>query len=90
MTVVVARPEPPPAWRATEAISALGTRMSFAAVAWHHGAYDAIGQAHRAVEMWLHQERKEISGPPWEVYWTGPSDDPDPAKWVTEVGYPFR
>jgi hypothetical protein len=34
MTVVVTHPEPPPAWRATEAVSALGTRMSFAAVAW--------------------------------------------------------
>jgi effector-binding domain-containing protein len=63
---------------------------TFAAATWHHGPYDSIGKAHRAVELWLHEERKEISGPPWEVYWTGPADDPDPAKWRTEVGYPFR
>ena len=61
-----------------------------AAVTRHHGAYDSIGQAHRAIELWLHEERKEISGPPWEVYWTGPADDRDPANWRTEVGYPFR
>jgi effector-binding domain-containing protein len=65
-------------------------QATFAAVAWHHGSYDGIGAAHRAVESWMQAEGKEASGPPWEVYWTGPRDDPEPANWVTEVGYPFR
>ncbi len=62
---------------------------TLAAVAWHHGSYDSIGEAHRVVEEWLREQGKQASGPPWEVYWTGPRDDPDPATWKTEVGYPF-
>lgn len=65
-------------------------QATLAAVAWHHGAYDGIGEAHRAVEAWLQEQGIEASGPPWEVYWTGPRDDRDSSKWVTEVGYPFR
>jgi effector-binding domain-containing protein len=61
-----------------------------AAVTWHHGSYDTIGEAFRAVEAWIEKEGLERNGPPFEVYWTGPEDDPDPAKWRTEVGYPIR
>jgi effector-binding domain-containing protein len=63
---------------------------TLAAVTWHHGSYDTIGEAFRAVEAWIEQEGKERAGPPFEVYWTGPEDDPDPAAWRTEVGYPIR
>ena len=61
-----------------------------AAVTWHHGAYDTIGEAHRAVEAWLREQGKEASGPPWEVYWVGPMDGEELASWKTEVGYPYR
>ena len=60
-----------------------------AAVTWHHGSYDTIGQAFRAVDAWIEKEGLERTGPPWEVYWTSPSEDPDPANWRTEVGYPI-
>jgi effector-binding domain-containing protein len=63
---------------------------TLAAVTWHQGSYDSIGDAFRAVEAWIEKEGREQAGPPWEVYWTGPSEDPDPANWRTEVGYPIR
>ena len=60
-----------------------------AAVTWHLGPYGAIGQAFRAVEAWLAEQGKEPTGPPWEVYWTGPGEEQDSARWRTEVGYPI-
>jgi effector-binding domain-containing protein len=63
---------------------------TLAAVTWHHGSYDTIREAFRAVEAWIEKEGRERTGPPWEVYWTSPADDPDPASWRTEVGYPIR
>jgi effector-binding domain-containing protein len=65
-------------------------KATLAAVAWHHGPYTGLGEAHRAVTAWLAEQGKRASGPPWEVYWTGPGDDPDSSKWKTEVGYPFE
>ena len=63
---------------------------TLAAVTWHHGPYEGLGEAYRAVEAWLEGEGKRASGPPWEVYWTGPADDQDSANWKTEVGSPFE
>jgi len=60
-----------------------------AAVTWHIGPYTTIGQAFRAVEAWIAEQGKEATGPPWEVYWTGPAEQEDSARWRTEVGYPI-
>ena len=61
-----------------------------AAVTFHKGSYDTIGEAYRAVEEWLAANGREASGPPWEVYWTGPMDNEDSSTWNTEVGYPIK
>jgi effector-binding domain-containing protein len=61
-----------------------------AAVTFHHGPYESLGQAYRAVEAWMRENGREASGPPWEVYWTGPMDGEGSANWKTEVGYPIK
>jgi hypothetical protein len=38
----------------------------------------------------MHENGREASGPPFEVYWVGPMDDGDSANWNTEVGYPLK
>jgi len=63
---------------------------TLAAVTWHHGHYDSLGEAHGAIDAWLKQEGRTATGPAWEVYWTDPQEDPDSANWRTEVGYPIR
>jgi effector-binding domain-containing protein len=63
---------------------------TLAAVTWHHGSYANIKGAYQALEAWIEKEGREPNGPPWEVYWTGPSDAPDPGSWRTEVGYPIK
>ncbi|MFN2590079.1 MAG: GyrI-like domain-containing protein [Actinomycetota bacterium] len=60
------------------------------AVTWHDGSYASIGEAHRAIEEWIGANGRQITGPPWEVYWTGPADGVEPSEYRTEVGYPIR
>jgi len=62
---------------------------TLAAVTWHVGPYTKLGGAYRELEAWLAYQGKEPTGPPWEVYWTGPADEQDSALWRTEVGYPI-
>jgi effector-binding domain-containing protein len=59
-----------------------------AAVTWHIGPYEAIGNAHNALDAFVH-ERGGHAGSPREVYWTGPGDEAEPSKWRTEVVYPL-
>ena len=59
-----------------------------AAVAVHVGPYDTIGAVHDALERFV-GERGGSGGPPREVYWTGPGQESDPARWRTEVVYPL-
>jgi effector-binding domain-containing protein len=60
-----------------------------AAVTFHHGPYDSLPEAYTAVQAWIEANGRAPNGPPWEVYWVGPADDPDSANWNTEVGFPI-
>ena len=62
---------------------------TFAAVTFHHGPYTTLKEAYDAVQSWLEENDRKPTGPPWEVYWVGPADDPDSANWNTEVGFPI-
>lgn len=61
-----------------------------AAVATHYGPYEQLGLAYDAVEVWLREHGLEPNGPHWEVYYTDPQEQPDPARWRTDVIAPFR
>lgn len=58
------------------------------AAAVHEGGYDDIEATHEAVRGYCAEGGYDITGAPWEVYWTGPRDDPDSKSWRTEVVYP--
>ncbi|REJ74037.1 MAG: helix-turn-helix domain-containing protein [Acidobacteria bacterium] len=55
----------------------------------HLGPYDALGEAHQAVERWIAEEGEEVAGYPCEIYVTDPGEEPDPGKWLTEVHWPL-
>lgn len=59
------------------------------AFTWHVGPYDRIGEAHRALASWAAASGRQPGGACWEVYWTDPSQEPDPARWRTEVLMPL-
>jgi effector-binding domain-containing protein len=58
------------------------------AITWHIGSYRTIGEAHRAIEAWVQEQGRKVTGPPWEVYWDGPESGVEPSAFRTEVGYP--
>jgi effector-binding domain-containing protein len=75
---------------ATEEVGVRTLPASRCAVTFHHGRYDGIGGAHGALDQWLHENGHDHgSGPVWEVYWSDPYSEQDPANLKTEVGYPF-
>jgi effector-binding domain-containing protein len=60
------------------------------AFTWHVGPYDTIENAHNDLLAWLAANDKAQAGPMWEVYWTDPGQEPDPARWKTELILPIR
>lgn len=60
-----------------------------AAITWHAGPYDTLSNAYEAVEAWLAAGGRRPGGAPWEIYWSDPGAEPDPAKWHTELVWPL-
>ena len=60
------------------------------AVTTHYGRYEDLALAHQAVTGWLKEHNLEPAGPHWEVYYTNPAAQPDPATWRTDVVTPYR
>jgi effector-binding domain-containing protein len=60
-----------------------------AAVTLHKGPYDQVGGAYEALQAWVAAEKRQIAGPPREIYLTDPQQVPDPADYLTEVQWPI-
>jgi effector-binding domain-containing protein len=60
-----------------------------AAVAWHLGPYETIGATYAEVQRFAAREGRSLGPSMWEVYWTDPASEPDPAAWRTEVFCPL-
>jgi effector-binding domain-containing protein len=56
----------------------------------YYGPYEELGIAHDAITDWLKEHGYEADGSPWEVYYTDPQAEPDPARWRTDVVAPYR
>jgi effector-binding domain-containing protein len=52
------------------------------------GPYDGMEPAYHAIEDWMRAEGRGPTGPPWELYLSDPSSEPDPQKWQTEIYWP--
>ena len=61
-----------------------------AAATLHVGPYEAMEPAYKALTSWVDEQGGETTGDAWEVYFTDPQEEPDPAKWKTEVVLPYR
>lgn len=60
------------------------------AVTIHTGPYDAMRPAYQALVSWVAEHGGELAGDPWEVYFSDPSTEPDPATWRTQIVQPYR
>lgn len=56
----------------------------------HVGSYDQMEPAYEALAQWVKEHGQELAGDPWEVYFSDPSVEPDPATWRTEIVQPYR
>jgi effector-binding domain-containing protein len=54
----------------------------------HLGPYDGLHATYARLTQWLEERGLRPMGPLWEVYWSDPSDEPDPATWRTEISAP--
>jgi effector-binding domain-containing protein len=61
-----------------------------AAATWHTGPYDEMGPAYEALADWVERHGGVLDGEAWEVYYSDPGEQPDPATWRTEVIQPYR
>lgn len=59
-----------------------------AAVTIHGGPYDGLGDAHEAMDVWVHENGMQPSDPPTEIYLTDPGEVPDPKDWKTQIIWP--
>ncbi len=60
------------------------------AVTIHIGPYDQMEPAYQALASWVSEHGGELAEDAWEVYFSDPSTEPDPATWRTEVVQPYR
>jgi effector-binding domain-containing protein len=55
----------------------------------HIGPYHELTRTHEALMKWMAEKKLEAAGGPWEIYWTDPGLERDPAKWRTEIVQPI-
>jgi effector-binding domain-containing protein len=60
------------------------------AVTVHTGPYGQMEPGYQALASWVTDHGGEAIGGAWEVYFSDPSTQPDPATWRTEIIQPYR
>lgn len=56
----------------------------------HIGSFDGLEQTYGLMHRWLAELGLRPTGPIWEVYWSDPEVEPDPATWRTEIFAPLE
>lgn len=51
----------------------------------HIGPYDHLNKAYQALAKYIQENDLDAGETIWEYYWTDPGEEPDPAKWRTEI-----
>jgi effector-binding domain-containing protein len=64
------------------------THEGAAVKATFYGDYEETEAVHYAIGDYINANSLQIIGSPWEVYVTGPDQEPDTTKWQTEIFYP--
>jgi effector-binding domain-containing protein len=60
-----------------------------AATTVHLGPYERLEAAYAAIAQWATDNGRQLRPDVWEVYQTDPAQEPDSAKWRTEVTWPL-
>ena len=59
-------------------------------VAWAtlYGSYEGTSAVCEAIGTWISDQGLSLAGPMFNIYIVGPSQDPNPDNWVTEINFP--
>mgnify|MGYP003575386246 CR=1 FL=1 len=55
-----------------------------------NGDYNNLEQTHQQIDSFISFKKLQVNNAPWEVYVVSPTNEKDPAKYVTEVYYPVE
>jgi effector-binding domain-containing protein len=55
----------------------------------HLGPYETLAQTYDQLQRAMDAAGLHPAGPMWEIYWTDPGMEPDPARWRTEIIVPL-
>jgi effector-binding domain-containing protein len=56
----------------------------------HIGPYEDMEPAYDALVAWIRGRHGEPEGDAWEIYYSDPTEEPDPTTWRTEIVQPYR
>jgi effector-binding domain-containing protein len=59
-------------------------------MAYYFGNYDNLSPVYRALERYISESGKNISGNPGEIYITDPMTEKDTSRWETDIYYPVK
>jgi effector-binding domain-containing protein len=61
-----------------------------AVMAYYFGPYEKLEPAYNALEQYIRESNKEITGGPWEIYINDPMTEKDPMKLETRILFPVK
>ncbi len=56
----------------------------------YYGPYNKIKKGYNSINNWIFDNKKKITGAPFEMYFTNPLIDKDSTKWLTKIYYPVE
>jgi effector-binding domain-containing protein len=60
------------------------------AMRWYSGPYTGRAEARAQLGEWIRSRGLTARGGPWEIFWTDPAREPDPARWRTQIVWPVE
>jgi len=60
------------------------------AMRWYPGPYTGRAEARAQLGEWIRSRGLTTRGGPWEIFWTDPAREPDPARWRTQIVWPVE
>jgi effector-binding domain-containing protein len=76
--------------KGTETVQASTLPGGRVATTWHIGPYQELQKTVKILEDWMKAQGVKSAGGYWEIYWTDPGLEPDPAKWRTQIIWPIE
>lgn len=54
------------------------------------GPYDQMKPAYDSIYRWIEEQGGKPDGAPWEIFFSDPTEQPDPSTWRTDIVQPYH